>query len=243
MASVTTAEEIDHVVRTYLRPETEWGRERIERVLSALGPRSGERILDLGAGNATFAHHCARAGARSAALDLNPAVLVRGRDAQASVGGPVPPRVAADASRAPFRGGTFDKVVSADFIEHITAAVWNRVAREAYRLLRSGGLYVVYTPNRWRVKMETGGERMKHLLGLRRDAPPPWHEVVDPDHAWMKSPREVERPLRSAGFRIRTTFFEHHLPFVSRILGSAPGRLPYVDRAAANRILVTAWKP
>lgn len=239
---MTAENEIDHVVRTYLRPETEWGRSRIERVLSAIGPRPGERILDLGAGNATFAFHCASAGARAAALDLNPGVLARGRAAQASVGGPVPPRVAANAARVPFRDGAFDKIVSADFIEHIAAAVWELVAREAYRLLRTGGCYVVYTPNRWRVKMEVAGERVKYAAGRRADRPAPWHEVVDPDHAWMKSPREVERPLRAAGFRIRTTLFEHHLPFLSRILGTAPARIPYVDRVAANRILVVGWK-
>lgn len=236
-------EEIEHVVRFYLRPEGRWATERVARVLDALAPAPGERILDLGAGNATMAYHAARRGARAVALDRDPGVLVRGRAAAEAVGGPVVPRVAGDAARAPFRSGAFDKIVSADVVEHVPAPGYRAMAREAFRLLRPGGTYVVYTPNRWRVILEVFGEKVKWWCFLRRRKPRPWFLVVDPDHAWMKSPPEVERPLRAAGFSVATRLFEFHLPGVSKFLGEWPARAPVLGRVTANRILCVARKP
>lgn len=242
----------EHVRDLYLDPSDGWGRDRIDRVLGALGPRPEDRILDLGCGNGTFAFHAARAGARAVGVDRDDGVLRRGRAAMALAGG-APRRlrlVAADVRRLPFRGRAFTKAVSADFLEHVDGATKRAALGEATRCLLPGGPAILYTPSRTRVEWEVRGERWKARLGLRPAgaAPPPasWRDVVDADHGGMPSCDELEAAARGAGLEIvETRLMEVHVPALSRVplLGRALAALPSVRRAFGNRILVVARRP
>jgi SAM-dependent methyltransferase len=95
---------------------------------------AGGRILDLGCGSG---HSYERLGARvSVGYDIHRPSLER----QAR------PVTQGDIRTLPFRDSSFDGLVSAQSIEHVPDP--QRVVNEARRVLRSGGVAVIITPNR-----------------------------------------------------------------------------------------------
>ena len=114
-----------------------------------LGPVSGRRILEVGAGAAMCSRWLAVQGATPVALDLSGGML---RHAAAAAGrtGVRVPLVQADAQRLPFASGSFDLACTAfgavPFVADSAA-----VMREVARVLRPGGRWVFATthPLRW----------------------------------------------------------------------------------------------
>lgn len=238
-----TKEEYEHIRDYYLEPKNEWARQRIERVTHVLKAGKGEHILDLGCGNGTFSFHLRRAGAVTVGVDRDENVLLKGRAASNKYAGFAAPRVAADATRLPFREAVFDAVVNADFIEHTPGEAKPAIFQEMYRVLKPGGRGIVYTPNLNRVRWELMGEKVKRIAGLRKEPVPKWWDYVDPDHFGLTTPARTRRAMERAGFRTKVYFFEFHFPGLSR--------LPFLDRLLeplfreelANRFLILGGKP
>jgi SAM-dependent methyltransferase len=92
---------------------------------------AGGRVLDLGAGTGAAGRAARRAGAGSVvASDLAVGMLRHDADRR-------PPAVAGDALALPFAGGSFDAVVAAFSLNHVTEPAAGLL--EAARVLRSGG--------------------------------------------------------------------------------------------------------
>jgi len=107
-----------------------------EALAEAADIRSGERVLDVAAGNGNATLAAARRFAAVTSTDYVPALLDKGRARAAAEGLPVDFRVA-DAEDLPFKDGSFDAVLStfgAMFTPDHT-----RPAREMLRVVRSGG--------------------------------------------------------------------------------------------------------
>jgi SAM-dependent methyltransferase len=116
-----------------------------------VGP--GNRVLDVGCGSGRHAFEAYRRGADVVALDLDEAELakVAAMFAALSGAGDAPPAASADTVRGdalalPFPGESFDRVIAAEVLEHITD---DRLAiRELVRVLVPGGRLAVSVP-RW----------------------------------------------------------------------------------------------
>ena len=107
-----------------------------ESLAEAADIRSGERVLDVAAGNGNVTLAAARRFAAVTSTDYVPALLDKGRARAAAEGLQVDFRVA-DAEDLPFKDGSFDAVLStfgAMFTPDHT-----RPAREMLRVVRSGG--------------------------------------------------------------------------------------------------------
>ena len=107
-----------------------------EALAEAADIRSGERVLDVAAGNGNATLAAARRFAAVTSTDYVPALLDKGRARAAAEGLQVDFRVA-DAEDLPFKDGSFDAVLStfgAMFTPDHT-----RPAREILRVVRSGG--------------------------------------------------------------------------------------------------------
>jgi len=107
-----------------------------ESLAEAADIRSGERVLDVAAGNGNVTLAAARRFAAVTSTDYVPALLDKGRARAAAEGLQVDFRVA-DAENLPFEDGSFDAVLStfgAMFTPDHT-----RPAREMLRVVRSGG--------------------------------------------------------------------------------------------------------
>lgn len=113
--------------------------------------------------------------------------------------------IRADALQLPFKDEGFDLVYSLDVIEHFsTEKDVNRFLKEAYRVLRPGGLLVIQTPNRRRLSM-----RFRELLGKRN-----WpyhlgtHKVLgEVTHYREYTKKELEKVVKEGGFeKIKTSY-------------------------------------
>lgn len=117
--------------------------QRLRRLLvERCGVRPGERVLDLCTGTGEQALHFARAGARVVGLDFSRGMLRRAL-AKARSRGLRLELVEADASRLPFREGSFDLVVCAYAFYELRGELRERALAEMARVLRPGGRAVL----------------------------------------------------------------------------------------------------
>lgn len=110
----------------------------------------GAWVLDLACGSGTQSIAWAERGARVVGIDFDTGLLSIGRkeaeqSAERMEGGP-PTWSCGDATKLPFRDGSFDMVFCNSLLEHIPE--WQKTLREMSRVLRPGGVVVVYTTNR-----------------------------------------------------------------------------------------------
>jgi 2-polyprenyl-3-methyl-5-hydroxy-6-metoxy-1,4-benzoquinol methylase len=99
------------------------------------------RVLDIGCGEGYFAALMARAGAAVVAVDVAREPLRRARQAHPQLD----LRLVEPDARLPFEDSSFDAVWAGEVIEHVAdTAAW---LSEVRRVLRSGGMLLLSTPN------------------------------------------------------------------------------------------------
>jgi SAM-dependent methyltransferase len=107
-----------------------------DHLVQLLGPRMGERWLDVGTGTGAVAIRAARAGARVIGVDLAPGMVQAAR--RLAIAHDVRAHFAVgDAQRLPYGAGRFDVVASA--LGLFLAPDHGRVASELARVTRPGG--------------------------------------------------------------------------------------------------------
>lgn len=163
-----------------------------------LGVRPGDRVLDMGCGAGRHAYALYRRGAEVVAVDRDAAELARvvARFAAMADAGEVPVGAAAttvvgDALALPFPDASFDVVVAAEILEHLSAD--ERAIVELVRVVRPGGSIAVTVP-RW------FPERVCWALS---DA---YHQV-EGGHVRIYRRSELLGRLRNAGL---VPFHRHH---------------------------------
>jgi cyclopropane fatty-acyl-phospholipid synthase-like methyltransferase len=201
-------------------------RYRLRKVLELCALRPGERVVDLGCGWGTFSFALADHAAEVVGVDFSEKGIEICHRRLAS-----DPRtnlrfLCADAGATGLEGGGWDLVVAADLFEHVYADDSVRVVREAYRLLRPGGRFGVWTPHRGHIL-----EILKnHDILLRRDV----------SHVDYKSMERMTRMLRDAGFDIERAYYaESHLPGLRVAERLLQGIVPFLRR----RVAVLGRKP
>ena len=157
--------------------------ERRDWLLGFVSP--GDRVLDLGCGEGSFAAALAGAGAQVTMADVARGALQRAV------------RAAPDAEAVliiedeplPFAEGAFDVAWCGETLEHVADAIG--LATELRRVLRPGGTLLVTTPNQPRL-----GVALEALAGR------PLEERLDPraDHLRFFTARTLRGLLEGAGF-------------------------------------------
>lgn len=111
-------------------------------------PAEEARVLDLACGSGLYALAWAERGAKVTGIDFDHGLLEASRERvrRAAPGAPAPDWTGGDATRLPYREDSFDLVFCNSLLEHVPA--WEAVVRESARVLRPGGVFVVYTTNR-----------------------------------------------------------------------------------------------
>jgi len=150
--------------------------------------RPGDRILDLGAGVATHAVRCSRAGAaRVVAADLSERNLAKARTLATQTNVSL---VRCDVTRPfPFRSEVFTGALLLDILEHLPDP--QTALRECARVLRSGAWVAVALPN-----AETTWKRRYRRAGL------PW--MSDRDHKHEYTWPEIAALLEGVGLRVQS---------------------------------------
>jgi SAM-dependent methyltransferase len=141
----------------------------------------GRRVLEVGAGTGREGHTLAARGAYVVLVDFSAAALKLSRKLS-----PGPRLVRADATRLPFRDGSFDLVYHQGLMEHFRDPL--PLLRENNRVLCTGGILLVDVPQAFHIYT-----LVKHtLMVLGR-----WFAGWETQYF----PRGLERIVESAGFR------------------------------------------
>jgi ubiquinone/menaquinone biosynthesis C-methylase UbiE len=119
---------------------------RAQTVLELLAVKPGERVLDIGCGNARDITRIAERGGEVVGVDNSPGMVEAARQELERMGLSGITLQVGDATSLDFADASFDKVLCSEVIEHIPDAA--QALREMRRVLRPGGSLVLSTPNK-----------------------------------------------------------------------------------------------
>lgn len=119
---------------------------RAEAALDLLAPQPGDRVLDIGCGNARDIAKIAESGGHVVGVDISAGMVEAAKLELERIGVTDVTLLVGDATCLGFPDGSFDKVLCSEVIEHIPDAP--QALREIWRVLRPGGSLVLTTPNK-----------------------------------------------------------------------------------------------
>jgi SAM-dependent methyltransferase len=185
-------------------------RERDAALLRAVRPHPAMRLLEVGSARGDTAFFFAPLAAAVVGIDAAPVAVAAAREAASARGLANVTFEVADARHLPaFADASFDGVLLADFVEHVTDDVLVPCLAEARRLLVPGGALALYTPNRdhWAERVKAG------VPGLQQE-----------DHIAVRPSAEVVRLVAAAGFSVDDLFFSASpYPFLGAVDRLFPG--------------------
>lgn len=206
-------------------PESRFHRYRVREVLNLCGNPSEVRAVDLGCGWGTISIALSGHAEFIVGVDFARASLKVCASRHDPDEHPNLVFIQSDARLTGLRGGAWDLVVAADLVEHLYLQDTEAVYREAWRLLRPNGRFVVWTPS------------PTHLLErLRR-----WGILTpDPTHVDYKTLHQIRTDLTRFGFRIvEARHVPSHLPGLRMVERIGQRWIPSLRR----RVAVAAEKP
>jgi SAM-dependent methyltransferase len=194
---------MDTMASEYLE-RTPWTQLRLDAVRDLVDPQPGDRILDLGCAAGAITHYLSTFGCEVTGVDLEPRAIMRARGLFPGLRFEI-----ADAARLPYADESFDKVVAADFVEHVDDQIFLRVCDEVHRVLVPGGTFALYAPN------------PRHLIERLKD-----REILlaqNPTHIGLRDAETTAALLRQGGFAVlrnewRPSFFRG-LRVIERLAG------------------------
>ena len=161
----------------------------ISTFLRLSGLPGGVRVADLGCGSGVFTELLRRRGYQSVGLDISPKLLALGRRKYPGL-----ELIGGDAENLPFENASLDGVLLTGLVHHLPDP--RRLASEVRRVLKNGGRFVAFDPN-----------RMNPFMWLYRDHASPFYSSVGvtqnerPVLAWR-----VAEVFRNEGFRVQTDY-------------------------------------
>jgi ubiquinone/menaquinone biosynthesis C-methylase UbiE len=169
------------------------------------GLPAGARVVDLGCGSGIFTHLLARKGYDCAGLDISGKLLEAGRAKHPHI-----PFVQGDIEKLPFAAQSFDGALLSGVVHHFPDP--SLCAAEVFRILRPGGRFVAFDPN-----------RMNPFMWLYRDHASPFYSPVGVTaNERPVLAREVERIFQNAGFAVSSDYLAG---LAYRYVASARARL------------------
>jgi ubiquinone/menaquinone biosynthesis C-methylase UbiE len=161
----------------------------IDNFVRLSGLPAGARVIDLGCGSGVFTNLLRRRGYQCVGVDLSPNLIAIARANFSCI-----EFRTGDIERLPFPDGSFDGVLMSGVLHHLPER--SRCAAEVFRILRPGGKFVAFDPN-----------RMNPFMYLYRDRPSPFYSSVGvTENERPVLAREIAATFRKAGFRTGTEY-------------------------------------
>ena len=142
-----------------------------------------------------------------------------------------------------FDDNYFDCIYSADFFEHITHEQKQKVIKEAYRVLKPGGGFVIKTPNLNYLKLTTTLRRIKTVLKGRNPFNvhiPHTRNNPDNEHHGLPTFKEMEAILANNMFHIPVITY---VPVIRSNLPQFLTKFFYGKKTFTEQIIMTTRKP
>jgi SAM-dependent methyltransferase len=215
-----------HRVTPFAAPERKW-RERDHDILTLADPGPEKTVLDLGSALGDVCFLLAPHVKEAVGVDASPRAIELARARASDRGFGNVRFVAGDvADLDAVADGSIDVAGAFDLLEHVDDETVRRMLRSLVRVLKPGGVFVAYTPNR-----EHYVERLKARNVVLKQFP---------EHIAVRRPREIRRLIEGAGWQVRSLTYSP-APFpVVRWLERALLPIPLVGRPFRYRILVRA---
>jgi ubiquinone/menaquinone biosynthesis C-methylase UbiE len=203
-----------------------------ERIIAAFvrlsGLPRGARVADLGCGSGVFTELLRQQGFRSVGLDISPKLIELGRRKYPGI-----ELIEGDAENLPFESASLDGLLLSGLVHHFPDP--RKLAAEVRRVLRTGGRFVAFDPN-----------RMNPFMWLYRDRSSPFYSPIGvtenerPVLAWR-----VADIFRSEGFQVRSDYLAG-LAYRYVASGRARMLLPvynFIDTAVFNLGFMSPFRP
>jgi len=215
-------------IKEYFEPEEKHKEERLKGILEAVSPKKGEKILEVGCGMGPLLFHIGKSGAKCFGADYSMESLKTGKKIFRKIGRQNAESFFAcsDAIKLPFKSGSFDKILNADFLEHIYPQEKNAVTREMERVLKPKGSIVSYTPNRTRLRIDYF---IKKIAFAARGKRLGWQKsdkrtvLFDTElHVGLSNARELKEVFEKNGLKVKKTIFIGcSFPLLNRVFRNA----------------------
>lgn len=175
-------------------------RKRMEWIESVAGPLRGKRVIDCGCGAGEYVRALTAGGADVWGIEYSEAKI---REALGVGDLPADRLSVGDIERTGFEDDHFDLALLNEVLEHVPDD--RQGLREVFRILKPGGLVVIFSPNRL-YPFEThgvtlrSGARLPHFTPLVPYVPTRWHWFV----YWARNywPWELRSLIRATPFSI-----------------------------------------
>jgi SAM-dependent methyltransferase len=215
-----------HRITRFAAPERKW-RERDRDILSLARPTPEKTVLDLGSALGDVCFLLAPRVKEAIGVDASPRAVELADGRRRERGFSNVRFLRNDvADLEGIADASVDVAGAFDLLEHVDDDTVRRMLGSLKRVLKPGGTFVAYTPNR-----EHYVERLKAAnLFLKQF----------PEHIAVRRPLEIRRLLEEEGWRVRSLRYSP-APFpLVRWIERALWRLPLIGRPFRYRILVEA---
>jgi ubiquinone/menaquinone biosynthesis C-methylase UbiE len=167
-----------------------------ERIIDSFvrlsGLPAGARVVDLGCGSGVFTEVLQRRGYRCAGVDLSPKLIAIARNKFLKID-----FIEGDVEQLQFADGSFDGVLLSGLIHHLPDP--SRCASEVIRILRPGGRFVAFDPN-----------RMNPFMYLYRDRSSPFYSSIGvTDNERPVLAHKVAATFQRVGFTVGTDYLSN----------------------------------
>ncbi len=153
---------------------------------------AGSRVADLGCGSGVFTDVLRQKGYASTGVDLSPKLIGIARTKYSGI-----EFVEGDVEHLPFADGSFDGVLLSGLVHHLPDPA--RCAAEVFRVLRPGGKFMAFDPN-----------RMNPFMYLYRDRSSPFYSSVGVTaNERPVLADEIAAVFRRAGFAVGTEYLSN----------------------------------
>lgn len=194
--------------------------------LTGLPP--GTRVADIGCGSGVFTELLRQAGYNSVGLDISPKLIALGRAKYPGV-----ELREGDAENLPFETASLDGVLLGGLVHHFPDP--RRLAGEVYRVLKPGGHFMAFDPN-----------RANPFMWLYRDRASPFYSPVGvTENERPVKAGEVAQVFRNEGFRVQTNYlaglgYRYVASQRTRVLLPAYN---FIDAMVFNLPVMKPWRP
>jgi ubiquinone/menaquinone biosynthesis C-methylase UbiE len=150
---------------------------------------AGARVADLGCGSGAFTERLRQAGYNATGIDISPKLIAVGKSKYPGLD-----LIEGDVEHLPFESGSFDGVMLSGLVHHFPDPA--RCAAETFRILRSGGRFMAFDPN-----------RMNPFMYLYRDRSSPFYSPVGvTENERPVLAKQTAEVFRKAGFEVRSDY-------------------------------------